>query len=147
MIPVHPIIDHFTIALFTISVIFEIVGRMLKRDGLIYAAYWSLAFATFSVIVSYVSGMLAEQGTYIYPIAKDIAELHEMLGLVTLIFIVGLFLWRLFIRDNLANKLRWLYITVSVIALAALFVTSYYGTLLVYEHGAGVKPVIDMMTG
>jgi len=32
MIPIHPIVDHFTIAIFTLVVIFEIVGWLLKKE-------------------------------------------------------------------------------------------------------------------
>ena len=101
MIPLHPVIDHFTIALFTVAVIFEFVGRLMDKEGMRYTAWWSLLVASISAIGSYLSGVLLAENQPYAEAARELVETHETLGLTTTLIIVGLFLWRSFLSSIL----------------------------------------------
>jgi len=143
MIPLHPVIDHFTIALFAVAVIFEFIGRLLDKEGMRYAAWWNLFLASVAAIGSYLSGILLAQNQPHAEAAHSLMETHETLGLITMIIIVGLFLWRSFLSVEVMRKLNWLYLLLNVVGFSFLLLTGYAGGKLVYDYGAGVKPVIE----
>ena len=76
MIPIHPIVDHFTIALFTIAVLFEIFGWLIKNDTLKAVAWWNLFFATLAAIGSYTTGLLIAGVELCMPLSLDRREGH-----------------------------------------------------------------------
>jgi uncharacterized membrane protein len=145
MIPIHPIVDHFTIALFTIAVLFEIFGWLIKNDTLKAVAWWNLFFATLAAIGSYTTGLLIA-GVEPHPeTARQAVQTHETLGTITMALIVVVFLWRTVVGENFMDRFKGIYLLVCFIGLAFLFFTGWHGGKLVYDHGVGVKPVIEEM--
>ena len=90
MIPIHPVLDHFTIALFTIAVLFEIFGWLLGHDTLKTVGYWNLLFAALASLASYLTGLLIAK-VELYPeAAHQQLQTHETLGMISMIFIIVL---------------------------------------------------------
>ncbi len=146
MIPIHPIVDHFTIALFTLVVIFEIGGWLFKKEGLMNAAAWNLPIAAVAAIISYLSGRFMAEPLPHPEAAHELMETHETLALIAMIVIVALTLWRFFIGKRLLEKLKIYYLLVGLVGLMILFATGFYGGKLVFKHGAGTQPIIEQLT-
>lgn len=145
MIPIHPIVDHFTIALFTLTVLFEIFGWLIKNDTLKAVAWWNMFFAVLAVIGSYTTGLLIASVEPHPVTANSTMQTHETLGTITGAIIVVLFLWRTTVGENLMERFKGIYLLVSFAGLVFLFFTGWYGGKLVYDHGVGVKPVIEQV--
>ncbi len=146
MIPIHPVLDHFTIALFTIAVLFEIFGWSLNHDTLKTVGYWNLLFAALASLASYLTGLLIAKVEMYPEAAHQQLQLHETLGTISMIFIIALFLWRTAFGVHFIEKLKGVYLAVLIAGILFLFFTGFTGGELVYRYGVGVKPVIEQVT-
>jgi uncharacterized membrane protein len=57
----HPLVVHFAIALFFVSVFCDILGWLLKKESLHTVGWWNLLFGFFGAIVTVAAGLLAER--------------------------------------------------------------------------------------
>src|SRR6185436_3079622 len=55
----HPAIVHFPIALFIGGLLFDLIGTITKRDGLLFAGWYNLVLAAISSVVGVISGFAA----------------------------------------------------------------------------------------
>ena len=142
---IHPITVHFTIALFTMAVIFEGLGWLFKKESLKNAGWWNLLFAALAAIVSILTGLKAASTAPHDDAFHRIMEIHETLGFVALAVIIGLFVWRSIAKGKFAAKLLYAYLVLAAGGLAVMFAGGYFGGELVFTHGMGVKPMMEMM--
>ena len=141
----HPITVHFTIALFSLAVLFEILGWILKKESFKNAGFWNLAFALPSAIASVLTGIYAESLVPPDEAIHKAIETHSTFGVIVLAVIAVLFIWRIAAQGRYFRKLPALFTIVGIIGFGVMSVGAYFGGELVFTHGAGVKPVMENM--
>jgi uncharacterized membrane protein len=139
----HPITVHFTIALFSLAVLFEILSLIFKKESFKNAAFWNLSFALPSAIASVLSGLYAESLVPHNEVIHGIIETHETFAIIVLSVIAVLFIWRIAAQGKYFRKLPALFTIVGIIGFGLMSVGAYFGGELVFTHGAGVKPVME----
>ncbi|RUM61602.1 MAG: hypothetical protein DSY66_01815 [Persephonella sp.] len=145
----HPPIVHFAVALVIISVIFDVLGVVLKKDSLKNAGYWTLLVGALAVIGAFITGHQAEEmvekfieGTEAY---KRL-EIYETIGTVVLVAVLIQIAFRLFIAKKDDIRLTGIYLILGLIVISIVALQGRIGGKIVYEFGVGVKPVMENMT-
>ncbi len=136
---IHPILVHFTIALFSLSVLFDILGKLTKKEGFHSAAWFNLLFGSLSVITTVIFGLIAEGRAAHTDAGHELLETHETIGFLVLGIILPLTIWRIVLKGKLPVKGLVIYLFVSVLVVGLMVVGGYYDGEMVYTHGYGVK--------
>jgi uncharacterized membrane protein len=137
--PRHPIFTHFTIALTTSSLGFDVAGRLLDGSSLSAAGWWTLATAVPVTLGTLISGLTSrvrlpmEEGT-----ARTWLRAHMALGPTFFGGLVALAIWRAVLWADGALP-RWNYLAAMAALLLAMTVQGYLGGELVYRFGAEVR--------
>jgi uncharacterized membrane protein len=135
---IHPIIVHFPIAIITIAFLYDVFnafreGAFLPERGL---ALWMVA-----VIGAWISvGTGPEEQAYGN---TSYLGIHSTLANTTSIIVSVIAAYRLWFsitnRKALFQKLKYLYLIISIIAVVFIFSVGYFGGKMVYDDGVGVK--------
>jgi uncharacterized membrane protein len=166
----HPIIDHFTIALLALGVLADVVGYVMARlfgnrsprtkrlgDRLSGAALVLIIPGAISAIFSRLTGEseAARVWDSISPAAQQILFSdsgsatflsHAVLGTYVMYAFVALGAWRLLLEIWTKLKPTQLaYLVVAMVALSALLYQGKTGGELVYDHAVGTTHA-DMMS-
>lgn len=134
---VHPLVVHFPIALLMTALFLDGVALVFKRPGLHRVALWNFGLGTLGAAVAVLTGLQAAR------IAKhsfeihQVMELHRKLGIATLILGVLVVGWRLFKRDHLTARGRFLTLLAMLAMAGTLAFGAHLGGRLVYEFGVG----------
>jgi uncharacterized membrane protein len=138
----HPMIVHFTIALFSFSVLMDILGLIMKKDSFHVASWYSLITSGIAVIFTVIAGAIAEIMVKIPPDVQDILEIHEKIGFSVFTVILSLAIWRIVLKGKMPEKGRTLFIVISIIGVIIMTIGGYFGGELVYTHGVAVKTAL-----
>lgn len=141
----HPILVHFTIALYTISVLIYLfimitqhcISKNLSLD-LLATARWCLWIAAFSTLLTIPAGFYAFNTVKHNEISHKIMSIHRNWGLTTAIgicLLAGISIWRYYKNKNYPS-IPFL-IGLLLIGIT-LLITGYLGGELVYRYGTGV---------
>lgn len=146
---IHPKVVDFTIALFSMAVLLDIIGKIAKNEKFYWAAWINLAFAGVAAVLSVVSGLLAANNVPHSDAAHQIMETHETLGFIVLGAILALLAWRIFLKGKFPVKAAWLYLLIGVAGFGVMATGAYYGGEMVFTHGVAVKaaPVSEHEAG
>jgi uncharacterized membrane protein len=141
----HNIINHFTVALVNLGVIFELVGYAVNRPGMRNFAWTALRLSVGFAILSLVTGYVTE-GTLHAMVekAKPVNAYHKTVAFIT----VGLLAVTVILRMSTGNKinepqgagLRGAYLTLLMITFVLMSATGYLGMELTYGYGVNVEP-------
>ena len=134
---VHPLVVHFPIALLLTAVALDLLAVALKRPGWHRIALWNLALGTAGAGLAVWSGLRAsEVAKHTFNIYQ-VMELHERLGISTLVTGSLITVWRLLMRDRLAGWARVVAIAMMLGMAGTLAYGAHLGGRLVYEFGVG----------
>ena len=137
----HPLVVHFTIGLFTFSLVFDIVGWLTNNKSLRDAGRWNLYAGFLAACLTVATGLLAE-GSVGYPeAARDIVADHKLLGIVILSIIGMLAFLRFFLKDNMSGVVLVIYFITGLVGIGFLIAGAYHGGELLYHYGVGVEAV------
>src|SRR5579863_10585542 len=162
----HPIVDHFTIALLTFGIAAEILAAaaiLLTRDRPGFAAVWSAKLRSTSLMLM-ISGAAASVASYftgdaeadrlwdtMSPAAEQILASssgspdylsHAVLGHYLMYAFLILAAWRVMLElSSRLARARIAFLGVAIIALGALLYQGKTGGELVYEHGVGTARI------
>jgi len=138
---IHPVTVHFTVAFLSTGGIVESFGILRDRERWERFGGMLVLLGTATLLLSVVSGFLAENSVAHPPgAAPDIAR-HEIVGLIVLgIFVVALF-WKAWDRGRVRESARPVYAFLILAGVLALAVAAWLGGELVYGHGVGVGVV------
>jgi len=141
MLPIHPALVHFPIALLVFSVLADLFGKIGNSAALRAAGRWALFGALIGAAVAIPAGFFDWSRQDIGPEVREHVRLHMIVGLVLFVTLVGLNLWRWFFidRDPQRGSLGWPYLIAGALALGLTFYQGYLGHELVVDHGVGVK--------
>jgi uncharacterized membrane protein len=143
---IHPVLAHFTIALFVAAVIFDLIGYFTRNESLKAAGRWNLLFASISAISSVITGLSAASVIPHNDEVHEIIETHELVGYIVLGILTLLVVWRLFVRGSFPARFGWLFLSIGLIGIGLVLTGGYLGGEMVYRHGLGVAPMIEHMS-
>lgn len=147
MIPLHPMFVHFPIALFFSATAFAILSIIFlrKRDLFIDFTIWSLIFGIIATAFAIISGLSEEANLTHNETIHSLMGIHKLLGFVfTGVFILIVF-W-LVVRRSKMKSLEFKGIVVLlVLSSGILAYSAHLGGKMVYEHGAGVLPMEEIL--
>jgi uncharacterized membrane protein len=161
----HPIVDHFTIALLTFGVAAELLSAaaiMVSRGRVGFLAGWSQKLRSTSLLLM-ISGAAASVLSYfsgdaeadrlwdtISPAAQQILLSsngpdylsHAVLGQRLMYAFLILAAWRVMLElSNRLQRTRVVFLFAAIVAAGALLYQGKTGGELVYEHGVGMAPM------
>jgi len=136
---IHPLIVHFPVALLTVSLVFELLGIALERDDLERTAWWLLLVGCVGLAGALTTGLFAEQTVTIPAEVSNQFETHEEMAFISATLYAIIILWRVSNKTLLPQRMRPLYILLTIAALVALWVGAWFGGEMVYGSGVGVK--------
>ncbi len=136
----HPILVHFTVALFTISIVLFSLASFTKAGNLrqqwLNVAYWNLWIGVLLTIGTLTFGWIA-YNTVTHDTPSHIKmTTHRNWAFIASGLFAVLFLWSLFIHKKAKTGL--LFVLAGLISVGTLGVTAWYGGEIVYRHGLGV---------
>ena len=136
--PVHPMLIPFPIGLWVFSLVGDIVYRVGGDPLWLGIAYWTMVGGTVGALLAAIPGLVD------YLSLRDretirIATVHMTLNLV----IVGLFVVNLVLRTR-GYPPTALPLVLSLIAVALLLVSGWFGWELIYRQGVALSPEIEV---
>jgi uncharacterized membrane protein len=137
--PLHPILVHYTIALTSASLLFELVGRVLGLTELSVTAWWTLALAVAATVLTLATGVASRlsldigEGT-----ARSYLRLHLALGPTFFGMLVAVAVWRGLLWRT-GERAGWWYLAALAVTAGVMAVQGYAGGELVYRWGAEVE--------
>jgi uncharacterized membrane protein len=138
---VHPVADHFTIALLIVGVLFDLAGSVFWNYRWIrYAALTLMILGAAAAGASWVSGGWEAHKVWQATTgeAKTILSRHAELGDTLAWVFAALALWRLLIESlGFVAGSRPIYLIVAIIAVCVLGYQGYIGGEMVYDYGVG----------
>lgn len=147
----HPILVHFTIALFITAVLFYL-GRCLLpqehqwRSQWLNMANWSLWSGCLFTLGTITAGIIAYNSVDHDSAAHAAMTLHRNWALPTAALFIGLGI--LALRTARNNKQPGsAFLSLSAVAAVMLLTTAYLGAEVVYRHGIGVMSLPEVEAG
>jgi|GEM_PF-737368 len=133
----HPMLVHFTVALFSVSALLYLAGLILKKSNLLIVARWNLWIGALATILTVIAGFDAYNSIpHDGPLHAAMTD-HKQWALVTASIFGGLALWALF-KHRGAKTVGVVFVSLILVAAGLLAVTGYKGGEVVYRHGGGV---------
>lgn len=125
---IHPVLVHFTTALFPVSFVSDAAGKFTDRFSLTPAAWWMLFYGAISAPLTALAGWMwaAEITKMTGGDPGSVMNIHKWLGTSLVAGFIGMAIWRgwIFIR---AQKPGIIYFVIAAVILAALMYQGYLG--------------------
>lgn len=138
---VHPVADHFTVALLTVGVLLDLTGSVLPSfRWLRYAALTLMILGAISAAASWESGGWEAHRVHklLSGDAKELLHDHAELGDWLIWIFAILALWRIGVESiGFLAAWRGIYLIAAVIAAGLLGYQGYLGGQMVYDYGVG----------
>jgi uncharacterized membrane protein len=141
----HPVVDHFSIALLVIAVAVDVVALIFsQRPSLRHTALTLMILGALAAAASYGTGDI--EGDRIWDLvggkAKDVLKLHAQIGHYVTIAFAVLALWRILLEAfAFMRGTRQIYLALAVIAVGVLVYQGSLGGELVYKYQVGTGPM------
>jgi uncharacterized membrane protein len=137
----HPVADHFSVALLFVAVLIDLVASMSPtRIWLRYTALTLMILGALAAGASFLTGDMEADRIWnaLGQPARDVLKRHAELGEYLAISFGVLAVWRILIQgfDFMAGS-RAIYLIVAILAIATLGYSAHLGGVLVYDYGAG----------
>jgi uncharacterized membrane protein len=140
---VHPLIVHFPIAFLIVFFFMDLVAVIWRRPALRYVASWMLYLGAFGAVVAAIAGLIAEATVAHGETVHEILEWHARLGLTVASLSMALVLWRIMAKGRFSPMANAFHLSLSAIVVLAILLGADLGGLMVYQHGVGVKAVLQ----
>ena len=125
----HPVIIHFPIALFTASVVFEVMAAWRKKPVLATVAYYNLLGAALTIPFAIATGLGAWHWQLEGAAIKGNLRLHMICALTSALLILFLTWIRSRLRSN-GDSPRASYFAVMALGLMLITLTGHLGGIL-----------------
>ena len=126
---VHPVLVHFTTALFPVSFVSDAAGRYLKRSSLTDGAWWMLFFGALATPLTALAGWLWAAQNGAASGGDPMLATHRLLGLALVPAFAAMAIWRgrLFILSRTPGLV---YLFVAALVIVGLLYQGYLGGLM-----------------
>ncbi len=140
----HPKVVHFSVSMFVIYFVFELMGFILRKDYLYKSSYILLILGIVSAILSVLTGNQAYESVISSITKKEIYKLieqHQDYANFTVWYFTALAFIRtyLLIKKKFFRKYQLIFVLLSFIAVIIVLLTAHYGGELVFKYGIGTK--------
>ena len=137
--PVHPMFVHYPIALWTTSVITDVIFYFNRNPSLVLISKFLIAAGIVGAVLSAIPGLIDWTGIS-EPVAKTTGTRHLVLNVLALVlFCVSLYLRMKNYGAPLVGFHLKIPFAVSVIGWILMAISASLGGKLVYEHRMGVN--------
>lgn len=141
----HPAIVHFPIALIAIATLFAVLSLFTKKDLFREVAFWNLLIGVIAAIGAVFTGLIEEQNLVHNDEVHQVLTKHKFNGVGILILSFALLTW-VWVRKNKFKKSEYIgWVLSLVLVTAAVFYQGFLGGKMVFQQGAGVKPMEQHM--
>jgi uncharacterized membrane protein len=145
--PLHPILVHFTIALFVGSVGSDGLGAMFGSESLSEAAWWMMAGSTLVTPATLLTGALSRRRLPMQESeARSFLRAHMAGGFVVFGLLVILTLWRASFWE-LGASVTLAYLGFACASVLIMTLQGYLGGELVYRYGSEVGSKFRQLPG
>ncbi len=136
LLPIHPKLVHFPIALFTTALILDILSRVFRREDLHKAAVVIyVAGALFTPAVVW-AGLWEQQRLNLH---HPVLEQHKLYGFITMWSSLASLPMLWFLKRTSFKFFRTAFTCLLLCMAILVTATGYFGGRMVYEYGAGVQ--------
>lgn len=135
----HPMFVHLPIALLTANWVFDLLSIVTKKQEFERTGWWTLLAGMIGLAGTIATGLMAEASVTIEETARSFFEMHEQLAFGVAAIYSALVLWRFAARTYIPQRLRWLYLVMTLLGVILVWVTGWYGGELVFRFGIGVQ--------
>ena len=141
MPPIHPILVHFPIALLTVSLGADVIGRWRPSAEARAIGFWCLVLAGLGAVGAVTTGFIDMYRADLAEATHRFVHLHRDSGLVLLTALVVLAVWRWRIRRRrpASDSLNLPYFVSAGAVFALVLFQGWFGGELVYGLGAEVS--------
>jgi uncharacterized membrane protein len=140
---IHPIVVHFVIAMALISVVFDLIGVVTRRQNLFEVSFWNLLVATVAIFVAIIFGQVEAGLANPYGASRDILNIHSTIGWSLAGVLAVLTGWRYVARQKDPTVLPGGFLVVDGLLAALVFTQVYLGDKLVWVYGLHTVPVVE----
>ena len=140
---IHPIVVHFVIAMALISVVFDLIGVVTRRQNLFEVSFWNLLVATVAIFVAIIFGQVEAGLAGPYGASRDILNIHSTIGWSLAGVLAVLTGWRYVVRQKDPTVLPSGFLVVDGLLAALVFIQVYLGDKLVWVYGLHTVPVVE----
>jgi len=136
----HPVVDHFTVALLIVGVLTDLVASLFPlRNWIRYMALTLMILGAIAAGASYFSGDMEADRVWnaLGDPAKAVLHRHAMLAQYGAIAFGVLALWRILVEAGVLAGTRSIYLIIAIIAAGLLLYIGHLGGVLVYTYGTG----------
>ena len=137
----HPLFVHFPIALLTLAGIVALVDVLQSKYQLKKVVLWNLIAGTIGAGITVLSGLRDASVIPHNETIHEILEVHEKLGIAILILSIILSVWFIIRYLKMKRIENLLFVLVLWFGLAMVGYTGFLGGKMVYDNGAGIKPM------
>ncbi|MGZ2369479.1 DUF2231 domain-containing protein [Ancylomarina sp. YFZ004] len=147
MIPLHPMFVHFPIALFFSATAFAILSVIFnrKRDLFLELTIWNLFFGIIGATFAIISGLNEEGALAHNETIHSLMEIHKLLGFVFSGVYILIVFWLVVRRSKMKSLELKGIVVLLVLSSGILAYSAHLGGKMVYEHGAGVLPMEEIL--
>jgi uncharacterized membrane protein len=142
MPPIHPAIVHLPIAFVILSVLADLGARVSRNESrravLRTIGFWSLLAALAGAVLAVAAGYFDMRRAALTPETQAVVDLHMAIGWMLLIGIAVLSAWRWLIWHRGQMTIDTGYLAGGVVVLLLTLFQGWYGSEMVFAHGAGV---------
>ncbi len=140
---IHPLIVHFPIAFLSAFFILDLVASVTKNENWRNAASALLYLGLIGVVAAVLAGFQAAETLPHGGDIHEIMERHEHYGLTVAFLTAFLAVWRFFSKSNLKGIASFIHLFIAGLIVLIMSLGADLGGLMVYGHGAGVKPMMN----
>ncbi len=145
LLQLHPIAVHFVIAAVVISVIFDGLGFITRRQSFFNVGWWNLVIATVAILVAICLGQFEASMAVPSQATQPVLDRHMAIGWLLTLILVNLVLWRGVLRYHIRPRISLFYLSAGLLTVALVAYQVVLGTQLVWVHGLHVKPAIEAL--
>lgn len=142
----HNIINHFSIALLNIGILFEFGGALFKNEGLRTFSWNALRLAAGFAVLSLISGFAAQQSVAaMTEEALEVVTYHKTFGYLVVALVAATVILRMMAKDAFdaeatQSAIRGAYYTLLILTFVTTSISTFLGMELTYSHGVNVRP-------
>jgi uncharacterized membrane protein len=143
--PVHPQAVHFPIALLFLAPVCELIGFFWQRDFFSKMSLFLLLAGTAGLGIAVLTGQNDATALTSLSGIQEILHEHERLALFSLYYYTVLSILKIALTYLKIDHFPWRILVLAGMLVGSFFIyrTALYGGKMVYQWGAGVKPVME----